>query len=133
MSSFDRRQCLRHVALLAASMGLLATEPLHAAETRQSIAMAVGVERIVTLSENPSTGYRWQLNRTASSNLAIVDVTDAGFAPGHGRRIGAPGLRRWRIVGRASGKAVVVFDYSRPWERVAPASRHLLTVDVGGR
>ena len=40
------------------------------------------IQRTIVLSENPSTGYAWQVDTAGSSNLAIVRVNDAGYQPG---------------------------------------------------
>ena len=107
----------------------------HAEESRETIRLAVGASTSIALTETPSTGYRWRLNSTASSNLAIVAVSDAGYASGASGKplVGAPGQHRFRIAARRGGTATAVFDYVRSWEHVAPARRHVVTIESSGR
>jgi inhibitor of cysteine peptidase len=125
-----RRLCPAALFVVAACIASLA--PAGAQEGR-TIRLAVGASSAIALSENPSTGYRWQLDGAASRNLALISVSDAGFTSGASGRLGAPGTRRFSITGRQPGTAVAVFDYARPWERVAPARRYVVTVEVVGR
>ena len=95
--------------------------------------LSVGSTRTVSLRANPSTGYRWRLAAGESKNLSAVKITDAGFSRGNSSNrppIGAPGLRQWHIEGRMAGSARAVFVYSRPWEHVPPARRHVLSIEV---
>jgi inhibitor of cysteine peptidase len=116
---------------------LLAAAGVHATAQAadQTLRLAVGQQAAVSLKENPSTGYKWQIDRAGSSNLAILRVSDLGFSRGGagGKRIGAPGLHRWSVSARAPGHAVVVFSYRRPWEHGAPARRHTVAVEIVAR
>lgn len=103
--------------------------PVRAQES-QTLRLAVGGIRVMTLTDNPSTGYGWQVNNAASQNLSLVDIADAGFVR-DSKLIGAPGQRRFRITARQPGTAVVLFDYARPWEHVVPARRHVVTIKIG--
>ena len=87
----------------------------------------------VQLEENPTTGYRWQIDRTKSDNLTIVRIDDLGFSAREGSaRIGASGTHRWSIEGVSAGKARIVFEYLRPWEKAA-VRRHEISVEVTGQ
>jgi inhibitor of cysteine peptidase len=110
------------VALLAGTAG--------AADSGETIRLAVGGTRTIALSENPSTGYLWRLNETASRDLALVAVADAGYTASPSGRIGAPGVRRFTLTARRPGTAAIVFEYVRPWESRAPARRHMVTVEI---
>lgn len=118
------KACLIAIAALAVSLA-----PLRAEET-ETIRLAVGGTTVITLTESPSTGYRWQLAGPASRNLSLVSISDAGFTRSTSGLIGAAGLRRFKIAARRPGTAVAVFDYVRPWEHVAPARRHVVTIDI---
>jgi inhibitor of cysteine peptidase len=124
------RSPLRHLACVSALIALIA--PAAAQESR-TVRLAAGASTTISLSENPSTGYRWQLNTQASRNLAFVTVADAGFAAGASGLLGAPGTRRFSITGRQPGTAVAVFDYRRSWEHVAAIRRHIVTIAIGAR
>ena len=82
--------------------------------------LALGRTTTVQLEENPTTGYRWQIDRTKSDNLTIVRIDDLGFSAREGSaRVGASGTHRWSIEGVSAGKARIVFEYLRPWEKAA--------------
>jgi inhibitor of cysteine peptidase len=106
--------------------------PAHGDESRSTIRLAAGARTVIELPENPSTGYGWRLNAEGSRNLALVSISDAGFAAGtaSGRLVGAPGLRRFEIEARKEGTATAVFDYARPWEHVAPVRRYVVTIAI---
>jgi inhibitor of cysteine peptidase len=111
----------------------LLAAPVRAQDSSQTIRLAAGAAQTIELGENPSTGYRWRLSETASRNLALVAVADAGYAASPSGRIGAAGTRRFAITARQPGSAVLVFEYARPWESVAPTRRHTVTVEIGAR
>ena len=125
------RRPLYALLTIAACMAPLAA-PAHADESRATIRLAAGASTVIALPENPSTGYGWRLNADASRNLALVSIADAGFAAGAAsdRLVGAPGLRRFTIAARQVGTAIAVFDYARPWEHVAPARRHIVSIAI---
>jgi inhibitor of cysteine peptidase len=118
--------------LVLAIASMISSGPAHAEETRATVRVAVGASAVIALKENPSTGYRWRLNAGASRNLSLVDISDAGSAR-DSNLIGAPGQRRFSIAARQAGSAIAVFDYARPWEHVAPAQRHVVTIEITGR
>jgi inhibitor of cysteine peptidase len=97
----------------------------------ETVRLLPGAVTTVALSENPSTGYRWQINQEQSSNLAVVQVNDAGYERSSSPRIGAPGMHRWLVKALANGIAQIVFDYARPWEHGAPARRHTVRIEIG--
>jgi predicted secreted protein len=82
------------------------------------------------LRENPSTGFKWRLNKAQSTHLGIVHVIDRGYQAGQNGLIGAPGSRRWEITARAPGTASAVFTYARPWEHRPPAETHVVRVNI---
>lgn len=124
---------MRLSILFAFLLALLLPMPVGAEATSQSsetIQLAVGAEKPITLSENPSAGYSWHIDKAESSNLAAVRISDAGYHPGASHLIGAPGTHSWQIEALAPGKARIVFDYFRSWEHFAPARRHTVEVEI---
>jgi inhibitor of cysteine peptidase len=63
---------------------------------------------------NPSTGYQWRLNASASKGLDIVDVESLGYGEPTSRLIGAPAPFRFRLTCTGSGTAELHFDYVSP-------------------
>lgn len=98
-------------------------------QSEENLALTVGTAKVVTLSENPTTGFEWHVDTAESVNLAAVQVTDLRHEQ-QSNQIGAPGTHSWRIEGIAAGKAQLVFDYARPWEHGAPADRHIVHIDI---
>ena len=66
-----------------------------------SVSLALGEELEIRLSENPTTGYRWQ---PVDWQRAILDLTRDDFEPPDPSRLGAGGLHCWRFVARAPGQ-----------------------------
>jgi inhibitor of cysteine peptidase len=106
--------------LLFAFLVALATMPLdRGAAAEADKASAVGDNYVISLQGNPSTGYRWRLDRTRSQNLALVKVEDLGYAAAKqtGKpMVGAAATYHFRVTLLATGTANLAFEYVRPWE-----------------
>jgi inhibitor of cysteine peptidase len=115
--------------LSLAGSGVLAQER---SETRQSATIGVPFE--IALPSNPSTGYQWRIDTSASSNLQNVRIDDLGTSspPSGGRQplIGAPVTQRWVTTPLGVGSVRLVLTYSRSWESVPPAKTHTFLIDV---
>jgi inhibitor of cysteine peptidase len=83
-----------------------------------AVAVSVGDYVEVTLAENRTTGYRWNLQETGEP---VCDLVDDEFIPS-GESPGANGNRRWRFKVIRAGAAAVEMLYLRPWES-APSVR----------
>jgi inhibitor of cysteine peptidase len=120
------------VVLLSLMIAVLVLHD-NADAAEQRLRLHPGGQTKVQLQENPSTGYKWQIDRANSSNLALVRIADDGFARNEratGKRlVGAPGIHRWTIEALSLGNARISFIYLRSWER-APVRRHELVVQV---
>jgi inhibitor of cysteine peptidase len=117
---------------------LMLTEvtPAHAQaepQTTQTVSLRPGVSTTIVLRENPSTGFRWRMDVTRSTDLSIIRVIDRGYHAGQTGLIGAPGAHRWEIKARAPGTASVAFTYARPWEHKPPAETHFVQVNISRR
>jgi inhibitor of cysteine peptidase len=88
-------------------------------------AVQVGDVIEIRLSENPTTGYRWQF--TASANLALD--TDA-FRPVNDGAIGTGGERVLRYRALEPGKASITAVYCRSWEAATPQDRFAVEADI---
>ena len=84
---------LRAAAMPVALLLLLALPGPRAIQAAdQSVQLAPGQRTTVQLEENPTTGYRWQIDRAGSADLAIVRIDDLGFSAREGAApVGAPG------------------------------------------
>ncbi len=89
---------------------------------------------LITLNENPTTGYRWY---AVVSDDTVLAVTDHGYsAPQSGDSqpaLGEGGERSWTVGGVGEGVASVTFTYLRPWELQASDFIYTFTftVDAG--
>jgi len=96
------------------------------AQADEIMRLAPGRSGRIELKENPSTGYRWRLDRTASDGLEILSFSDDGHMRGENMP-GAPGTHRWTVKALSPGDAEIQFVYQRSWE---PAPLKTLRVEV---
>jgi inhibitor of cysteine peptidase len=80
----------------------------------------VGDTVSIQLSENPATGYRWNVGPVDDS-LMTVDKSEFVETPGSG--IGGGGVRTFTLSARGPGSARVVLKNQRPWEAAAAPQR----------
>jgi inhibitor of cysteine peptidase len=91
----------------------------------------VGQHTRIGLPSNPTTGFAWSLDASASTGLDHLDLVDGGFVATNSGLVGAPGRRWWTLTGRSSGRASLHFVYQRAWERnVPPAKTRTIVIDV---
>lgn len=114
-------------ALVTAACLPAAAQP--GSPSEENLSLTVGAAKVITLAENPTTGFQWHIDTAQCVNLAAIQVTDLGHEQ-QSNLIGAPGTHSWRIQGVADGKAQLVFDYARPWEHGAPADHHIVHIDI---
>lgn len=72
---------------------------------------------IIALSENPTTGYRWDITVTSGIKM-IQTIYDENKVAGYTGIIpGAGGIRRWLLVNTSEVPQKITFSYKRPWEK----------------
>jgi len=80
----------------------------------------------LAFSENPTTGFRWELIETGAPVCALrhdsFDVASGG--------VGKGGTRRWLFEAVSVGVGTISLVYRRSWEDKAPARTFTLTVRV---
>jgi inhibitor of cysteine peptidase len=74
--------------------------------------LRVGESVEVQLSENPTTGYRWQLHLPVGP---VLELKDDSFM-GPQRAYGAGGLRSWRFRAVQEGVVLLEIENQRSWE-----------------
>ncbi len=98
------------------------------ADNGTSISLEKGENFTLNLTENPSTGYAWELN--VSEGLSILDDKYIGN-PNPEHLEGVPGIHSWVIEAVASGSQQVNGIYRRAWENTTGTEENFtLTVDV---
>src|SRR5882757_9026654 len=92
----------------------------------RTLTLRIGDGVKLSLAENPTTGYRWEL--LAKPEPYCVVVTDA-YATNTGGGIGSGGTHNWDFRAVSKGTGTVSLAYGRPWEKdVAPAQTFKLTL-----
>ena len=102
-------------------------------EAKAQRVLRVGESWAFELEGNPSTGYRWQVNKAASIGLGLIKLEALGYTdsrktkPG---KVGAPAPFKFRITGLKSGSTRLIFDYSRPWEQRPPNTQRTIELTI---
>lgn len=100
---------------------------LDESDNGKTVSVFPGDSIVLTLPENPSTGFRWDLETTAG----IVLVSGSYISPGTGR-IGAAGTHLWHFMVRGTGTQEVSGIYRRPWVPVkGDENQFVLHLDSG--
>ncbi|MCU0632370.1 MAG: protease inhibitor I42 family protein [Methanolinea sp.] len=76
----------------------------------KNVTVPLGSELSLTLPENPTTGYSWNLSHSAG--LALVK--DA-FTPPATQLVGAGGTHSWVLSAKEKGGQMLHGEYRRPW------------------
>jgi len=82
----------------------------------QRVALPVGSEMVLRLEENPTTGYRWQMDSPGSPALKLA--ADRYEAPERGKA-GAPGHHVWSFRAVAPRSGIVHLSYRRRFGGIA--------------
>ena len=92
----------------------------------KDVALAIGEELTLTLRENPTTGYRWDVEKPGTP---ACELTSDDFVPPSGAAAGAGGHHRWRFRGAKVGHADIALTYGRFGQTGKTFTLH---VTVGG-
>ncbi len=92
---------------------------------RDIIPVDMHTEITLTLPENPTTGYSW--NVTGADGLTITGDT---FAPPEKQIPGAGGMHVWTLEPKVTGIVTFSAVYVRPWEDVQPDETYTVTFYV---
>jgi inhibitor of cysteine peptidase len=119
------------IALLAAgaaSMGILSPREFGAGERGGNVTVNVGEVFRVTLPENPSTGYTWDIS-TSDGLVRLSDKYTAGDRSG--LNVGVGGSHTWEFKATKAGSQSIAGVYRRQWENASGVEEHyLLNVNV---
>lgn len=78
----------------------------------REVTLPVGQEVALSLPENRTTGYRWDI---AEADDSLLDVQPAEPSPPSGA-VGSGGRARWIVRAKAAGTTRLALKYWRPWE-----------------
>jgi inhibitor of cysteine peptidase len=83
----------------------------------------------ITLDSNPTAGYKWRIAQQIDTGL--LELIDSRFIAPKTNLVGAPGQEKWHFKAIKTGKAIISFDYIRPWEKdELPAQRETFIVII---
>lgn len=108
------------------------------ADNGTNISVEKGETFYMRLPENPSTGYRWELNLTQGLNVTPgPDNLPGKYYPPEQPEgveqplVGAGGVHIWEIKAVAEGSQLITGVYKRPWENeTAEGGTFTLNVEV---
>ena len=80
----------------------------------------------IALEENPTTGYRWNLQ---ASDSDAIKVLGSDYQPGGGG-VGAGGQRTFRLQAARVGDHTVTLELRRSWEAANAAQSHTFRLQV---
>ncbi|MDH7510732.1 MAG: protease inhibitor I42 family protein [Methanolinea sp.] len=83
---------------------------------------------VLSLSENPSTGYRWVMETSGCIVLVSSSYTPSGTG-----RIGAAGTRVWRFMVNGTGSGGISAVYRQPWMPVSGSEGRFDLYVVSGK
>lgn len=86
-----------------------------------------GDQIVIELTENPTTGFRWQL---AYVNDSILRLDSDGNQSTVGSAIGGAGLRVFRFSAIGLGSTDVRLELKRPWEAQPPRASFTINVQI---
>jgi inhibitor of cysteine peptidase len=93
----------------------------------RTLELRVGDGVKLSLAENPTTGYRWELVAKPEPNCVVVNDSYAANTDA----IGSGGTRTWEFRAVSQGTGTVSLAYRRPWEKdAAPAQTFKMTLVV---
>jgi len=97
---------------------LLCAFRIQAADSTNEVKLAVGQTYTIDLDSNPTTGYSWRLVSPTNSVFMLVTNT-YGPKKNTERLVGSGGVEHWTFKAVGKGRAELVLEYMRPWEKEA--------------
>ena len=93
------------------------------------VELARGQELVLSLEENPTTGFRWEVVQRAA---AVIEIVGEGrYAAASTGRVGSGGTTTWRFRATRTGSDTLRLVYRRSWEKdQPPAESFSCTVNV---
>ena len=67
----------------------------------------------ISLKENPSTGFRWSLEK---GNEEILELLNSDYIQSSGPEVGSGGKRIWKFKAKKIGDVHLVLKRWRAWE-----------------
>ena len=93
----------------------------------RGVTAAVGDRIRIELPENPTTGFRWQVETV---DAAVLRLAATDFQPSASAAIGGGGLGVFHFDVIGSGSADLRLELKRSWETQSPRSTFSIRVSV---
>lgn len=104
---------------------------LDGAANNSRVSLEPKQDLVIRLNANPTTGYRWVVDRGAASVLSQVDEPFWQPVSSGAPLVGQGGWTTFRYTAVSEGSDTLVLAYRRPWEKDAtPARTYQLDVTV---
>lgn len=114
-----------------AEAAVMLTRVLNVLDTVPAECQTDADKLIITLQENPTTGYSWNVKMDKDGILKL-ESDEYKSNDTSGNIAGAGGEHVWVFKGLSKGDVVITFSYYRPWEDVNTAvETKTFTVNVG--
>lgn len=115
----------------------MSTVELGRADSGKSIKLSRGQTLLIHLPENPTTGYRWEVDSPKGggkdANAQIITLEGTNSAPDPSAGVGGGGTRSFVFKAVDDGTTEVRLKLWRPWEGDrSVVERYGLTVQVDG-
>ena len=102
------------------------TVTLTAADNGREISVRVGDVISVSLSDNPTTGYRWRI--ASIDEKALTRAGDEFHGEGSG--VGTGGTATWTFTARHPSTTRLEFAKSRSWQQESPTERFSIDLKI---
>jgi len=115
----------------------MSTVEISQADNGKSIRLSRGQTLLIHLPENPTTGYRWEVDTVDSAgreaNAQIITLESTTYTPGPSTGVGGSGTRTFVYKALNVGTTQLRLKHWQPWEGDRSVDkRYSLTVQVNG-
>ncbi len=101
-----------------------------AGENGRLFGVAVGDSVRIELPENPTTGFRWQMEPSSFEGVSALRLQSVEYQTADRTGVGGGGRRVFRFSAVARGHVSLRLELLREWERQAARETFVITVDV---
>jgi len=83
------------------------------ADSGKTVEIDVGENLELSLQENATTGYRWEIENLDNK---VISVKDEDYQPSSGGKVGGGGTKKWSLKAIAPGTTEFRLKLWRQWE-----------------
>lgn len=87
----------------------------------KSVTLGLGETVAISLDENPTTGFRWEL---AAGTDPTLELLSSEYLAAPGARVGGGGQRLWTFKAKKSGEVRLMLKRRRGWEKDDSGDEH---------